>query len=99
MPTYRAVSFEATERVFYDLHLKLRTASRIMRVIKEFAAKTPEMLFSQARRVPWDEVFNVNHTFLVDGVPADRGPEFMRSNDISKKVREAHDAGTSTCST
>lgn len=89
VPTYRAVSFEATEKVFYDLHLKLRTASRIMRVIKEFAAKTPEMLFSQARRVPWHEIFNVNHGFMIDGVPADRGAEFMRANDISKKVREA----------
>ncbi len=89
VPSYRAVQFEATERVFYEAHLKLRTASRIMKVIKEFSAKSPEMLFSQARRVQWQDIFSVNHTFMVDGVPADRGPEFMRANDISKKVREA----------
>ena len=88
-PAYRAVNFEAEESVFYDAHLRVRTASRILLVLKEFAAKTPEMLFSQARRVPWHEIFSVNHTFIVEGVPADRGPEFMKSNDISKKVREA----------
>jgi putative N6-adenine-specific DNA methylase len=34
-------------------------------------------------------MFDVNHGYLIEGVPADRGVEFMRSNDISKKVREA----------
>src|SRR6185437_2720653 len=34
-PAYRAVAFEAAEPLFYEVHLKLRTASRILRVIKE----------------------------------------------------------------
>ena len=34
-PGFRAVSFEADDALFYELHLKLRTASRILRVIKE----------------------------------------------------------------
>lgn len=88
-PGYRAVYFEADERIFYEAHLKLRTASRIFKVLKDIPAKSEEMLFSQARRLPWHEIFNVNHGFLVEGVPADRGAQFMRANDISKKVREA----------
>ena len=35
-----AVTFEADDALFYELHLKLRTASRILRVIKEVPAQT-----------------------------------------------------------
>lgn len=87
-PIYRAVTFEAEPDVFYACHLKLRTASRLMRVIKEFPAKSPEMLYSQARRIPWPDLFDIDYGYLVEGVPGDRGREFMSSNDISKKVRE-----------
>ena len=87
-PAYRAVHFSASEEQYYQAHLRLRTASRILRVIKEFPAKSPEMLYSQARRLNWPELFGVERTYLIEGVPGDRGSEFMRANDISKKVRE-----------
>lgn len=87
-PIYRAVTFEADTDVFYACHLKLRTASRLMRVIKEIPAKSPEMLYSQARRIPWPDLFDIDYGYLVEGVPGDRGREFMGSNDISKKIRE-----------
>lgn len=87
-PAYRAVHFIATERQFYEAHLQLRTASRILKVIKDVPAKTPEMLFDQARRIDWSQYFDVKHGYLIEGVPADRGTAFMRSNDISKRVRE-----------
>lgn len=51
VPGFRAVAFEASDALFYELHLKLRTASRVLRVVKEVPAKTPEMLRSQARRI------------------------------------------------
>ncbi len=87
-PSYRAVHFEADARVFYEAHLKLATASRILRVIKDVAAKTPEMLRSQARRVHWSELFAVERGYLIEGVAGDRGPGCMTSNEISKAVRE-----------
>lgn len=88
-PLYRAVDCEVEPEQFYEAHLRLRTASRILQVIKDIPAKSPEMLYSQARRIPWHELFAPERTFIVEGVPADRGAEAMRSNDISKKVREA----------
>lgn len=86
---YRAVHFEADERVFYEAHLKLRTASRVLKVLKDVPAKTPEMLFSQVRRLPWQDIFDVNFGFMIEAITADRGEEFMSSNDISQRVREA----------
>ena len=86
---FRAVEFSVDERTFFECHLKLRTASRILKVIKTFSAKTPEMLFSQARRIQWDKLFDVTRGYLIEGIPGDRGPEFMKANDISKRIREA----------
>ena len=37
-PSYRAVTFEATPQQFFEAHLKLRTASRILKVIKDVPA-------------------------------------------------------------
>lgn len=87
-PIYRGVTFSATKPLFYEAHLKLRTASRLMQVIKEFPAHTPEMLYSQVRRIPWSDLFDVRHGYLIEGIPGDRGPAFMSGNDISKRVRE-----------
>src|SRR3954470_4280024 len=75
VPGYRAVAFEATDALFYELHLKLRTASRISRVIKEVPAQSPEMLRSQVRRIPWPELFEARHGFMVEsqGDDVDKG--------------------------
>jgi putative N6-adenine-specific DNA methylase len=86
---FKAVHFDCDEKSFYMAHLKLRTASRLLRVIKEFAAKDERMLFDQARRINWGNVFEVDKTFVIEGVPGERGPGVMTSNTISKRVREA----------
>jgi putative N6-adenine-specific DNA methylase len=57
VPGFRAVEFDADPALGYELHLRLRTASRILRVIREVPAKTPEMLRSQVRRIHWPELF------------------------------------------
>jgi putative N6-adenine-specific DNA methylase len=87
-PAYRAVHFTATERQFYEAHLQLRTASRILKVVKDIPAKTSEMLYDQASRIDWSALFDVKHGYLIEGVPAERGLGVPRANDISKKVRE-----------
>ncbi len=72
VPGYRAVAFESNEALFYELHLKLRTASRILKVIKEVPAKSPEMLRSQVRRIHWNELFDARHGFMVE-IQGDHG--------------------------
>ena len=87
---YRAVACSVPDiETFYELHLKLRTASRIFRIVKEFAAHTEQMLADQAKRIRWADWFSPERTFLVEGVPADRGPGVMGSNAISKTIRES----------
>jgi putative N6-adenine-specific DNA methylase len=88
-PTYRAVAFEASEALFYELHLKLRTASRILRVIKEVPAKSPQMLHSQARRIRWHELFDARHGFVVESLGADAEGGGMAPKQVITQVRES----------
>jgi putative N6-adenine-specific DNA methylase len=85
---FRAVSFEASEELFYELHLKLRTASRILRVVKNVPARSPQMLYSQARRIRWCELFDGRHGFMVEslGVEADDG---IAPKQVITQVRES----------
>lgn len=88
-PQFKAVHFKIDERGFYEAHLRLRTASRLMKVVKIFSAKEERMLYDQARRIHWDEIFAVNQTFMIEGVPGERGEDVMSANTISKRIREA----------
>lgn len=86
-PGYRAVTFSATDAQFYEAHLRLRTASRILRVIKSFPAHSPAMLRSQARRIAWPELFDVRHSFRVEALGGER--ERVPPKQVITQVREA----------
>jgi putative N6-adenine-specific DNA methylase len=89
VPAFRAVSFEASDELFYELHLKLRTASRILRVIKEVPAKSPAMLYSQARRIRWCDLFDAQHGFMVESLGADADGGGMPPKQVITQVRES----------
>jgi putative N6-adenine-specific DNA methylase len=86
---FRNVAFTVTEAQYYEVHLKLRTASGLMVVVKECAAKHKSMLFNQAKRINWHEYFSPQSTFMVEGIPGDRGEGVMDGTKISMAVREA----------
>jgi putative N6-adenine-specific DNA methylase len=86
-PVFRAIEFEATPAQFYELHLRLRTASRVLRVIRDVPARTPQMLHSQVRRLHWAEWFDRRHGFMVDPVGLEAGGA-MTPNQVLTAVRE-----------
>jgi putative N6-adenine-specific DNA methylase len=88
-PGFRAVFFEATDALFYELHLKLRTASRLLKVVKEVPAKTPEVLFSQARRIHWPQYFEPRHGFMVESLGAAEEGGGMSPRQVVTQVRES----------
>lgn len=59
------VQFSGNQSVLYRACLELRTASRIVKPIKEFAASNPEMLYSQVRRIPWEIYLDQRKTLAV----------------------------------
>jgi len=58
-------------------------------VIKEVPAKTPAMLFSQARRIRWYEMFDAQHGFLVESLGADVDGGGMAPKQVITQVRES----------
>ena len=59
------VHFSGDIELLYRASLWLRTASRILRPVREFAAQNPEMLYSQARRVRWEDFLDPSKTLSV----------------------------------
>lgn len=88
VPGYRAVAFEAGTALHYELHLKLRTASRILQLIRQVPAKSPAMLRSQVRRIRWDELFDARHGFLVESQGEDAEKGGMAAKQVITQVRE-----------
>ena len=87
LPGFRAVSFDADDVLFHELHLKLRTASRILRIVKDVPAKNAPMLYSQVRRIPWSELFDAQHAFMVESLGAD-AEGGMTPKQVITQVRE-----------
>jgi len=88
VPAFRAVVFEASEALFYELHLKLRTPSRILRVVKDVPAQSPPMLYSQVRRIHWDEWFDSRQGFMVESLGADAEGGGLAPKQVITQVRE-----------
>lgn len=64
-PVFGGVHFEGDMTLLYRASLWLRTASRILRPLRDFAAQTQEMLYSQARRVRWEDYLDPSKTLAV----------------------------------
>ena len=59
------VQFTGNQSVLYRACLELRSASRVVKPLKEFAAANPEMLYSQVRRIPWEIYLDQHKTLAV----------------------------------
>lgn len=87
-PGYRAVQFTVDEAGFYRAHLWIRTASRLLRVLKEFSASKKEFVFDQTRRIRWPDVFSAEHSFAVESFGGDNTEGALQLGEINDKVRE-----------
>jgi putative N6-adenine-specific DNA methylase len=95
-PVVGGVHFEASLATLYSACLWLRTPSRILRPLREFAAQTAEMLYSQTRRVRWEDYLNPSKTLAVqatiEGAAARREhakPQAAGRGDRGRRVERA----------
>ena len=60
------VEFEGTLELAYIANLKLRTASRVLLLLKDFKnVFKPEELYDAVQQIDWNKVFSANCTFAV----------------------------------
>lgn len=82
-----AVHFTAGLGDFYRACMQLRTVSRIVKPLKDFAAANPEMLYSQVRRIPWEIYLNAKRTLAVYATIEGSGGRSRDVNDQSRKTQ------------
>lgn len=103
-PSFGGVYFEGDLETLYRANLWLRTATRILMPMREFAAKTPEMLYDQVRRLKWENYLDPDMTFSVDctiagskklkgpaatSAPRPRGEGLNHSRYAALKIKDA----------
>lgn len=86
-PGYRVVYFTGNEDVFYKAHLKLTTASRIYRVIKELPAHSPTIVFDKVKRIKFHEFFSPEAAVKINVTMS--GDNKVEGHLVGTKIREA----------
>ena len=86
---YRMLRFDASLHDWYQMHLRLSTASKLFQVLRDCPAARDDILYFQARKIPWPEVLSPGKSFKINGIAGDRGQNAMGSNQISKQIRLA----------
>ncbi len=82
-----AVHYSASPEVFFRTCLQLRTVSRIVKPLKDFAAANPEMLYSQVRRIPWEIYLDTKKTLAVYATIEGSGGRSRNVNDASRQTQ------------
>jgi len=62
----RMVAFRGTEEDFYRANLGLRTAISVLKPLRRFKARNTDMLYFQARKVNWHQIFAPDATLRID---------------------------------
>ncbi|MBU2490200.1 MAG: bifunctional 23S rRNA (guanine(2069)-N(7))-methyltransferase RlmK/23S rRNA (guanine(2445)-N(2))-methyltransferase RlmL [Proteobacteria bacterium] len=81
------VGFTGPLETAYRAVLGSRVASRVLLVLADFSAPTPEALYNGASALAWEELFSPDDTFRVDAVTARSG--ITHSQYAALKVKDA----------
>ncbi len=63
--TYRGLYFEADRAALYRINYQSRLVSRVLAPLAAFGCREPQVLYRQARQIPWREIFGVTERFAV----------------------------------
>lgn len=83
----RMVSFTGDKVMLYRANFCLRTAVRILKPILTFQAGSPEDIYAEVLKHPWEELILQGKTFSIDTVTS--GEEFPNSRFVTYRVKDA----------
>ncbi len=81
------VSFSGDTALGYRANLWLRTASRVLLILSDFSAPTPDALYEGVKAVPWPEIFSVRKSIAFDAAVRDSG--ITHSRFAAQKGKDA----------
>lgn len=85
---HRAIYFDASEEVYYRVHLFSRIATRFYRIIKEFPGHSPTIIFDKAKRFNYATLFDANLPIRIQAISLDQNPK-VETHLVGTKIREA----------
>ena len=83
----RCIYFQGSKSLMYQVNIQLRTALKILKTLKQFQAHNEKVLYTQASRIKWDSLFNIENTFSVSSTVHSK--YFTHSNYVSLVVKDA----------
>ena len=83
----RAVKFQGDKALLYQANLHLHTALKILVPIRKFSCQNEDQLYQAVYEHPWEELFNLYNTFVIDGVVNSR--LFKHSHYAALKAKDA----------
>jgi putative N6-adenine-specific DNA methylase len=86
-PIKRAVKYEGNKEILYKSNIYLRTALKILLPLKSFKSSDEDGLYREAYEYPWEKLFNLYNTFVVDSVV--NSNNFNHSRYVALRVKDA----------
>lgn len=83
----RAVRFYGDDALLYKANMALRTALKVLVPIDDFVARDEEELYQKIKGFPWEDIFSVEQTFVIDAVV--NGYVFNHSKYVALKAKDA----------
>ncbi len=81
------VSFSGDRDLCYRANLWLRTANRVLFLLSEFPAPSPDALYEGVKAIPWPDLFSVRRTIAVEAAVRDSG--VTHSHYAAQKAKDA----------
>ena len=83
----RMVSFTGDKETLYRANFCLRTAVKVLMPIHEFQASDADEVYSEVRKINWEQYMDVDSTFVVDAVVFSEA--FRHSRFAAYRVKDA----------
>ena len=83
----RMVAFTGDKRLLYKTNFCLRTALKILKPIATFAAKNPDEVYEEVKKIDWTKYLKDKKTFAVDSVVYSE--TFTHSKFVAYRVKDA----------
>lgn len=86
-PGNRMVSFVGDTGFMYKANLCLRTALKILKPYKSFKVSSENQLYSEVKKLPWEELLDVNGSLAIDSTV--HSDIFTHSHYVALKTKDA----------
>ncbi len=84
---YRGLRFKADKESLYKINYKSRLSTRILAPLSSFKCNSPNKLYSEGRRIQWDDFLSTDNTFAVFSNVSDS--EINNSHFSALKLKDA----------